>query len=156
MALPFICAKIAGIFRIAIWNCCGKTVSVKLNLELACASDVVAIACRVKPDQATLVPERREEVTTEGGLDVKGQRKAVTEAVKQLHDAGIYVSLFLDPDPLQLELAQIDRRRCGGTAHRPLLFGQARQRARQGIRRAGCPPALRFANGAWRCTPGTA
>jgi pyridoxine 5-phosphate synthase len=83
-----------------------KTVSIKLNLELACASDVVAIACRVKPDQATLVPERREEVTTEGGLDVAGQRKIVADAVKQLHDAGIYVSLFLDPDPLQLELAR--------------------------------------------------
>ncbi len=52
-----------------------KTVSVKLNLELACASDVVAVACRVKPDQATLVPERREEVTTEGGLDVKGHAR---------------------------------------------------------------------------------
>ncbi len=83
-----------------------QTVNVKLNLELAAASEIVNIACRVKPDQATLVPERREEVTTEGGLDVAGQRQAVASAVGKLRDAGIYVSLFLDPDPRQLELAK--------------------------------------------------
>ncbi|HZZ29398.1 MAG TPA: pyridoxine 5'-phosphate synthase [Pirellulales bacterium] len=83
-----------------------QTVSVKLNLELAAASEIVSIACRVKPDQATLVPERREEVTTEGGLDVCGQRQAVAGAVAKLRDAGIYVSLFLDPDPRQLDLAK--------------------------------------------------
>jgi len=83
-----------------------QTVSVKLNLELASADEIVAIACRVKPDQATLVPERRAEVTTEGGLDVAGQREAVATAVKKLRDAGIYVSLFLDPDPRQLDLAK--------------------------------------------------
>jgi pyridoxine 5-phosphate synthase len=83
-----------------------QTVSVKLNLELACTGEIVGIACRVKPDQATLVPERREEVTTEGGLDVAGQRQVVAAAVKQLRDAGIYVSLFLDPDPRQLDLAK--------------------------------------------------
>jgi len=83
-----------------------QTVSVKLNLELASANEIVAIACRVKPDQATLVPERREEVTTEGGLDVAGQREAVATAIKNLHDAGIHVSLFLDPDPRQLDLAK--------------------------------------------------
>src|SRR5262249_11045035 len=64
------------------------------------------IACRVKPDQATLVPERREEVTTEGGLDVVGHRQAVAAAVAKLRAAGIYVSLFLDPDPKQLDLAK--------------------------------------------------
>jgi pyridoxine 5-phosphate synthase len=83
-----------------------QTVSVKLNLELAAASEIVDIACRVKPDQATLVPERREEVTTEGGLDVVGHRQAVAAAVGKLRDAGIYVSLFLDPDPKQLDLAK--------------------------------------------------
>jgi len=83
-----------------------RTVSVKLNLELASAEEIVAIACRVKPDQATLVPERREEVTTEGGLDAACQRDGVATAVKKLHDAGIYVSLFLDPDPRQLDLAK--------------------------------------------------
>ncbi len=83
-----------------------QTVTVKLNLELAAQSEVVEIACRVKPDQATLVPERREEVTTEGGLDVVAHRKAVQEAVRRLKQAGIVVSLFVDPDPRQIEASK--------------------------------------------------
>lgn len=82
-----------------------QTVAVKLNLELACADDVLNIACTAKPFQATLVPERREEVTTEGGLDVAGQRARVGDAVKRLRDAGIVVSLFLDPDQRQIDAA---------------------------------------------------
>ena len=80
-----------------------ETVSVKLNLEMACEEAVVAIACQTKPQQATLVPERREEVTTEGGLDVAGARGRVGTVVRQLQDAGISVSLFLDPDSRQIE-----------------------------------------------------
>jgi pyridoxine 5-phosphate synthase len=80
-----------------------ETVQVKLNLELSIAPEIVDIACQVKPQQATVVPERREEVTTEGGLDVAGQFDAVRRAVDQLHAAGIVVSLFLDPDPRQIE-----------------------------------------------------
>lgn len=80
-----------------------ESVSVPINLELACANDVVAIACETKPHEATLVPERREEVTTEGGLDVVGSQAKVGEAVRRLKGAGIVVSLFLDPDPAQLE-----------------------------------------------------
>ncbi len=80
-----------------------QTVAVKLNLELACDEEVVAIACEARPYQVTLVPERREEVTTEGGLDVVGNPKRVSEAVKRLQDRGIVVSLFLDPDPAQIE-----------------------------------------------------
>jgi pyridoxine 5-phosphate synthase len=79
-----------------------ESVAVPINLELACANDVLAIACETKPHQATLVPERREEVTTEGGLDVVGSTN-VAEAVRRLKDAGIVVSLFLDPDPAQLD-----------------------------------------------------
>jgi pyridoxine 5-phosphate synthase len=82
-----------------------ETVTVKLNLELACNQEVLDIACQVRPDQATLVPERREEVTTEGGLDALTHREAVARAVGQLQTAGIYVSLFLDPDIDQIELA---------------------------------------------------
>ena len=82
-----------------------QTVTVKLNLELACDDDVLRIACEAKPYQATLVPERREEVTTEGGLDAAGQQSRVTDAVKRLKDAGIVVSLFLDPDPRQIDAA---------------------------------------------------
>lgn len=80
-----------------------ETVTVKLNLEMACDSGVLEIACATKPDQATLVPERREEVTTEGGLDVAGQRSRVADVVARLRTAGISVSLFLDPDPRQID-----------------------------------------------------
>jgi pyridoxine 5-phosphate synthase len=82
-----------------------ETVTVKLNLELALADDVLEIACQMKPDQATLVPERREEVTTEGGLDAVGQRSRLADAIARLRDAGIVVSLFLDPEPKQIEAA---------------------------------------------------
>jgi pyridoxine 5-phosphate synthase len=79
-----------------------ETVTVKLNMELACESAVIDIACQVRPDQATLVPERRQEVTTEGGLAVRSREASVTRAVEQLRGAGIFVSLFLDPDPDQI------------------------------------------------------
>src|SRR4051794_29929737 len=80
-----------------------ESVAVPINLELACASDVLAIASEAKPHQATLVPERRDEVTTEGGLDVVGSKRKIADAVRRLKDAGIVVSLFLDPDPAQIE-----------------------------------------------------
>ena len=82
-----------------------ETVTVKLNLEMACDPGILTIACAVKPTQATLVPEKREEITTEGGLDVVGQHARVAGAVEQLRQAGISVSLFLDPDPRQIEAA---------------------------------------------------
>ena len=82
-----------------------QTVTVKLNLEMACEREVLAIACEVKPHQVTLVPERREELTTEGGLDIVAQRQKATDVIHQLEDAGISVSLFLDPDPRQLDVA---------------------------------------------------
>ncbi|MFM7035030.1 MAG: pyridoxine 5'-phosphate synthase [Planctomycetia bacterium] len=82
-----------------------RTVQVKLNLEAAIAPAMIEIACRVRPDQVTLVPERREEITTEGGLDVVSHRAATADAVRRLHDAGIAVSLFIDPDARQIESA---------------------------------------------------
>jgi pyridoxine 5-phosphate synthase len=82
-----------------------QTVHVKLNLEMACDPGVLAIACQVKPDQATLVPERREEVTTEGGLDVAAQPERVAEVIRGLQAAGISVSLFLDPQEQQIDAA---------------------------------------------------
>src|SRR5512136_2644642 len=75
-----------------------KTVSTRLNLEMAAAQEMVKIAYEVKPDIATLVPERREELTTEGGLDVVAGRDALRRVVKTLRDAEIQVSLFIDPD----------------------------------------------------------
>ena len=83
-----------------------QTVNVKLNLECACVDQMLQIACRLKPDQVCLVPEKREEVTTEGGLDVVANRSRVAEAVNQLHEAGIFVSLFIDPAPDQIALSK--------------------------------------------------
>jgi len=82
-----------------------RTVQVRLNLECAVVPEMVEIACRVGPDQVTLVPERREEVTTEGGLDVVGRREAVAAAVRRFREARIGVSLFIDPDPRQIDAA---------------------------------------------------
>lgn len=82
-----------------------ESVAVKLNLEMACEDEIVDIACRTRPDQATLVPERREEVTTEGGLEVAGQRDRVGRVIRRLQESGIVVSLFLDPDPAQIAAA---------------------------------------------------
>jgi len=80
-----------------------QTVRCKLNLEMSCAAEIVDIACRTVPDQATLVPEKREEITTEGGLDVVSDPQRIAEIVARLKDCGVFVSLFLDPDPRQLE-----------------------------------------------------
>jgi pyridoxine 5-phosphate synthase len=82
-----------------------ETVQVRLNLELAVDPGVVAIALEVRPDQITFVPERRQELTTEGGLDVIGQRARVGEALARCRDAGTEVALFIDPDPMQVEAA---------------------------------------------------
>jgi pyridoxine 5-phosphate synthase len=84
-----------------------ETVTTRLNLELAAVDAIVAIACEVKPDEATLVPERRQELTTEGGLDVVANQQSVGEAVKRLSGCGIEVSLFIDPDPRQIETAKL-------------------------------------------------
>jgi len=80
-----------------------ETVQVKLNLEMALSDEIIAIALEVHPEQVTLVPEKREEVTTEGGLDVAGQEARVTKAARTFAEAGIAVSLFIDPEPAQIE-----------------------------------------------------
>ena len=76
-----------------------------MNLELAVTDEMLGIACGFAPSDCCLVPERREELTTEGGLDVAGQADRVTDACAQLADAGIRVSLFIDPEERQLEAA---------------------------------------------------
>src|SRR5690348_450712 len=75
------------------------------NLELASSRTIIDLACRLRPYQATLVPERREEVTTEGGLDLEASWKPLRETVTKLSDAGIRVSLFIDPEPRTIEAA---------------------------------------------------
>lgn len=82
------------------------SVQTKLNLEMAATEEMVGIACRVRPEMSTLVPEGRHEVTTEGGLDVAGQAARLKDVVGRLQDAGIYVSLFIDADLRQVEAAQ--------------------------------------------------
>jgi len=82
-----------------------QKVKTRLNLEMAAIPEMVNIACEVRPDQATLVPERREELTTEGGLDVAGRLPEITKANKTLQKAGIVVSLFIDPDIRQVKAA---------------------------------------------------
>ncbi len=81
----------------------------RLNLEMAVTDEMIGIAGRLKPSDCCLVPERREELTTEGGLEVAGQEPRIADAVARLSAAGVQVSLFIDPDPLQLAAA----RRCG-------------------------------------------
>jgi pyridoxine 5-phosphate synthase len=82
-----------------------EAIGTRLNFEMANVPEIVDLALRVKPDIVCLVPERREEVTTEGGLDVLGHLASLTETRKRLNDAGIEVSLFLAPDPAQIEAA---------------------------------------------------
>ncbi len=83
-----------------------QTVKTRLNLEMAPTQEMVQIALRVKPDQCTLVPERPEEVTTEGGLDVVFHQDVIRRVVQRLQDAGIEVSLFIDPQLEQVRAAQ--------------------------------------------------
>lgn len=83
-----------------------EIIKTKLNLEMSCAASIVKIACEIKPDQATLVPEKRKEVTTEGGLNVAGQFKKVQSVVKKLKNCGIEVSLFIDPDKKQISASK--------------------------------------------------
>ena len=80
-----------------------QTVRTHLNLEMAATDEMVAIALTLRPDYVTLVPERRQEVTTEGGLDIAGQKDRMLTVVTQLQDAGIPVSLFIDADPAQID-----------------------------------------------------
>jgi len=82
-----------------------STVHIPLNLEMAATPELLAIALKLRPAMAMFVPEKRTEVTTEGGLDVHGQKAAITTAVKTLRDAGIPVSAFIDPDKKQIDAA---------------------------------------------------
>jgi len=83
-----------------------QTVHTRLNLEMATAAEIVAFALSVKPDEATLVPEKRQELTTEGGLDVIGQAAEVRAATEKLKAAGIQVSLFINADIEQVDMAK--------------------------------------------------
>lgn len=83
-----------------------KIVNTKLNLEMAATRQIVEIALRVVPDEVCIVPEKRRELTTEGGLDVWGQRRRLTGVVRRLKKKGILVSLFINPEPKQVRAAK--------------------------------------------------
>ena len=78
-------------------------IQTRMNLEMAATDEMVKIACRVRPDDVCLVPERRAELTTEGGLNVAGQKAILTQVTLSLQKVGIRVSMFVDPDTLQIE-----------------------------------------------------
>jgi pyridoxine 5-phosphate synthase len=80
-------------------------VHIRLNLEMAATAEMIGIACRLKPEMAMLVPEGREEITTEGGLDIAGQEAKLRDSVAKLADAGIVTSVFIDAEPRQIEAA---------------------------------------------------
>lgn len=95
-----------------------ETVQTPLNLELGAAEEIIGIALEARPDQVTLVPEKRQEITTEGGLDVLAQREHVRDVAARFRDAGIAVSLFIDPD-----LPQLEATRAAGIDHIELHTG---------------------------------
>lgn len=82
-----------------------EQLAVPLNLEMACTTEMVGIAAKIRPALVTLVPEKREELTTEGGLDVGSNHDRITDAVQRLGDVGVAVSLFVDPEATQLAAA---------------------------------------------------
>jgi len=82
-----------------------QTVQTRLNLEMAATDEMIKIALAIKPEMCTLVPEKRAELTTEGGLDVRIHQEAIKAAVEKLQEGGLIVSLFIDPDPDQIKAA---------------------------------------------------
>jgi len=84
-----------------------EAVRVKLNLEMAATDEMVAIACQMRPEMVTLVPEGRQEITTEGGLDIVGQMESLREKIRRLADTGIVVSVFIGADAFQIEAASV-------------------------------------------------
>jgi pyridoxine 5-phosphate synthase len=82
-----------------------QTVKTKLNLEMGAAPEIIDFALKLHPDMVTLVPEKRKELTTEGGLNVTGQKKKIKEVVSRMNEAAIPVSLFIDPDSRQISAA---------------------------------------------------
>ena len=83
-----------------------ETIQTRMNLEMAATAEMFAIALKIRPDIVTLVPEKREEVTTEGGLDIAGAAEIMHKGIAQLRGAGIRVSLFIDPDAEQIKASQ--------------------------------------------------
>ncbi len=121
-----------------------QTVQTRLNLEMAATAEMVNIALTVRPEMCTLVPEKRQELTTEGGLEVRLNMDAIADAVRKLQDGGIAVSLFIDPDPDQVKAADKVGADCieihtGSYADAEDLNRQACRQARPGDKRRSWP-----------------
>ncbi|MGK7888974.1 MAG: pyridoxine 5'-phosphate synthase [Leptolyngbyaceae cyanobacterium] len=121
-----------------------QTVRTHLNLEMAATDEMVAIALNIHPDYVTLVPEKRQEVTTEGGLDVAGQQSRMTDVVQTLQGANIPVSLFIDADPAQITAsgqtgAQFVELHTGTYAE---AKSEAEQQQELGVLEKGCQEAI--------------
>ena len=112
-------------------------ISKPLNFEMAATEEMLRIALATKPHAVCLVPERREELTTEGGLDVVGQHNALAPFIARLNDAGIRVSLFIAADPQQIEMAAQAARAGDRDPHRRLVRRRGRRRTRRRPRRNG-------------------
>jgi len=84
-----------------------EKIETKLNLEMATSEEIIHFALKIKPDSVCIVPEKRKELTTEGGLDVAGQKNKLTSVIKQFKETGILVSLFIDPEAKQIEAAKL-------------------------------------------------
>ena len=82
-----------------------EVVKTKLDLEMAATGEMIKIACLIKPEMATLVPEKREEITTEGGLNIAASKEKIMNAIKSINEAGVKVSVFIDPQPENVDLA---------------------------------------------------
>ena len=121
-----------------------QTVRTHLNLEMAATDEMISIALDVRPDYVTLVPERREEITTEGGLDVAGQQVRMNEVVASLQAAGIPVSLFIDADPVQIEASATSGARFIELHTGPYAEaqGEAAVAAQLAVLRQGCERAI--------------
>jgi len=114
-------------------------VKTKLNLEMAASEEMKTIALEVRPDVVSLVPERREELTTEGGLNVRGARPALGPFIRELQKAGIRVSIFVDPDAEQIRAcarAGVNLIEINTGKYADLKPGPARDKARQKVRAA--------------------
>ncbi len=110
-----------------------QTIQTRMNLEMAVTEEMIGIACRIKPHFVCLVPEKRTEVTTEGGLDVAGQLDKVTDAVARLSAVGAQVSLFIDADPIQIDAAAESGAPLYRDPHRPLRRCHHRCRAQRRV-----------------------
>ena len=106
MGSPCISGKIGGISKSVTFELMRQRLRTKLNLEMAVTSAMVALAEKLRPDDACFVPEKREELTTEGGLDVTANEQKILEAVRRLQERGIHVSLFIDPEKSQIETSK--------------------------------------------------